>query len=79
MHYYADFWLGYATGRIQLASAWHDRDATERPSDPSDTLAMAAWLRLSDAQQLAIVDGYSEDGGRVVRYGRAAIVGAADA
>lgn len=62
---YSLFWLHFCSG-APLGPAWHDRDMPEWPADMTDAISMAEWLRLSNAEQLAIVGDYVPARSRLV-------------
>lgn len=58
MHTYSTFWLAWAAGLITFSAGWAERDASEE-LHPLEHLDMQAWLRLSDAEHIAIVEQYA--------------------
>lgn len=54
--FYSQFWL---SGGVLTSPIWAERDAAELPAHPAESLDMASWLRLSEPERAAIVEGYA--------------------
>lgn len=64
MHVYSNFWILFCAGAIPLSPLFAERDDTPEPTDDMD---MRVWLRLSEAERGAVVEGYAHRKPRVIR------------